>query len=327
MTIIFKTLFGSHLYGTNTPSSDRDFKAVRLPSKREILLGTIRANRNENTKTNSAAKNSPDDVDCEVFSLGEYVKLLLESQTMALDMLFAPRNMWIQPSHPVWEELLKNRERFLSKQIRAFVGYALQQAGKYGVKGSRMGAIQTARDAFALLPAHARLGDCGLETIAALVAQDGGNGLIREVPTADCRGGTPMIEICGRKVQLSLTVHDAAAIIERVWEQYGQRSRQAMNNEGVDWKSLSHAVRCVYEAREFLATGAISLPLLPDNLKVVMAIKLGQLPYVEVAELIERGVQAITEASLSSSLPERPDTAFAEEFVMNVHERIVRGEI
>ena len=58
-----------------------------------------------------------------------------------------------------------------------------------------------------------------------------------------------------------------------------------------------------------------------------MAIKLGQLPYADVAELIERGVKDISDAALTSSLPERPDTAFAEEFVLNVHERIVRGEI
>lgn len=28
MEIIFKTLFGSHLYGTDTPNSDKDYKAV-----------------------------------------------------------------------------------------------------------------------------------------------------------------------------------------------------------------------------------------------------------------------------------------------------------
>ena len=30
--------FGSHVYGTNTPASDLDFKAVHLPPARDILL-------------------------------------------------------------------------------------------------------------------------------------------------------------------------------------------------------------------------------------------------------------------------------------------------
>ena len=32
------TVHGSHLYGTSTPSSDRDYKGVHLPSGRELVL-------------------------------------------------------------------------------------------------------------------------------------------------------------------------------------------------------------------------------------------------------------------------------------------------
>jgi len=38
MKQLVKTVFGSHLYGTSTPESDTDFKAVHMYSLEEILL-------------------------------------------------------------------------------------------------------------------------------------------------------------------------------------------------------------------------------------------------------------------------------------------------
>lgn len=38
MKQIVKTIFGSHLYGTSTPESDSDFKAVHYYSLSEIVL-------------------------------------------------------------------------------------------------------------------------------------------------------------------------------------------------------------------------------------------------------------------------------------------------
>jgi len=34
---VVKIKFGSHLYGTTTPSSDMDFKSVFIPTREEIL--------------------------------------------------------------------------------------------------------------------------------------------------------------------------------------------------------------------------------------------------------------------------------------------------
>lgn len=39
--MIVKMLFGSHLYGTQTPSSDTDYKGVAMPSVRDIALGRV----------------------------------------------------------------------------------------------------------------------------------------------------------------------------------------------------------------------------------------------------------------------------------------------
>ena len=42
MDLIVEMRFGSHLYGTDTATSDLDLKGVYLPSAREILLQRAR---------------------------------------------------------------------------------------------------------------------------------------------------------------------------------------------------------------------------------------------------------------------------------------------
>ena len=84
-----KILFGSHLYGTNTPDSDRDYKGVFLPTRREVLLGEIPKNITESTG-NRYSKNGAGDVDTEMFSLHQFIKLAIDGQTVAFDMLHAP---------------------------------------------------------------------------------------------------------------------------------------------------------------------------------------------------------------------------------------------
>jgi len=39
--IVVHMIFGSHLYGTNTPDSDTDYKGIFLPSREQVFLGKI----------------------------------------------------------------------------------------------------------------------------------------------------------------------------------------------------------------------------------------------------------------------------------------------
>ena len=51
MNLVVKMKFGSHLYGTSTPLSDIDYKAVYIPEARDIILqriqGTIHTGRSK----------------------------------------------------------------------------------------------------------------------------------------------------------------------------------------------------------------------------------------------------------------------------------------
>ena len=39
---IIKSVFGSHLYGTDTPESDRDYKGIFIPSMEDCVLNQIK---------------------------------------------------------------------------------------------------------------------------------------------------------------------------------------------------------------------------------------------------------------------------------------------
>jgi len=141
LNVIMKCVFGSHLYGTSTLSSDKDLKQIFLPSKEEILLGKIHKSYSCNTKSSSASfKNTNEDVDIESYSLHYFIKLALEGQTVAFDMLHVPDSMLLVTSD-IWKIMVANREKFYTKNIKAFVGYANNQASKYGLRSGRLGNI------------------------------------------------------------------------------------------------------------------------------------------------------------------------------------------
>jgi len=309
---ILVTAFGSHVYGTNLPTSDKDFKGVYLPTAEQILLQKIQPTIVRNTKADSSQKNTALDEDYEWFSLDHYLKLLLDGQTVCIDMLFTPANHHSH-SGPVWAEIQANRHKLISKKAGAFVGYCRTQANKYGIKGSRVNAVREVVETFRLFNPDSRLWqyESHLDEIASKL----------EFISLDTK--TELFECCGRKTPLGIKVKDALAVYEKVLDQYGQRALMAERNDGVDWKALMHAVRIANEAVELFQTGFVTQPRPEADL--LLQIRKGELPYQEVAERIEGLLGEVEAASSTSGLPEKPDYAFAESLLLGVYGDVVRG--
>jgi predicted nucleotidyltransferase len=89
MKKIIEMEFGSRVYGTNLPTSDTDFKAIAIPSGRDIILQRAFKTIQDSTG-NDQTRNTQDDIDKETFSLHYFMRLLTEGQTVCLDMLFTP---------------------------------------------------------------------------------------------------------------------------------------------------------------------------------------------------------------------------------------------
>lgn len=309
--LVVKMLFGSHLYGTNTPGSDIDYKGIFLPSRREILLGRVPNNFNSNTKEGSDAKNTSADIDTELYSLRYFLKLACEGQTVALDMLHAPDDMIVEKS-PIWDEIVSRRTIFYTKNLNAFVGYARKQAAKYGIKGSRLSAAKSVIDILSAAPSEARLSDVW------------GNLPVGEHlgPAGRSPSGIDQYQVCGKILQATQGVGYTLGILNKFYDDYGHRAKLAEKNSGIDWKAVSHAVRAALQVRELLTRGTITFPL--PEAETVMAIKTGSMDYItEVAPLLERLMSENERLSAESDLPEVVDRKYWDNFLISVIERYV----
>ena len=118
--IVYEYKRGSHLYHLNVETSDEDYGGV-FACPIEDLIGL----RSGYVEQVSDEKN-----DTVFYELGRWLELLLKANPTVLESLFAPEDCIIK-SHPIIDEIRKNRDLFVSKQcFNTFYGYGISQIGK-----------------------------------------------------------------------------------------------------------------------------------------------------------------------------------------------------
>ena len=315
--------FGSHLYGTETPTSDLDYKSVFVPPARDIVLQRVKAAITNKRPKAAGEKNYAGEIDEESYSLQRFLQLAAEGQTVALDILFAPEQAMVAVPADEWREIIANRRRLLSKKAASFVSYVRTQSNKYGIRGSRVAA---ARGALALLTdaieTHGTTAKLELiaDKVTAFVDTHEHAALL---PIENPGTGRMMMhwEVGGRKMPYSASIKNAHGVMQAMVDEYGKRALMAETQQGVDWKALSHAVRVGTQALELLETGHITFPL--PNAQHIRDIKLGKLRYQDVANEIEGFLARVEVAAGNSTLPDQPDHVWIDDFVARVYRRAV----
>lgn len=129
---ILLTRTGSHAYGTNTPTSDEDYRGVCIPPP-EYFLGLKSINEyNTSGGKNFTVKKSDksDIVDITVTHINKFVRDALNGVPNNLDILFC-RDEDIIYMDDFGKELRNMRKEFLSKALKhKFCGYAHSQKHK-----------------------------------------------------------------------------------------------------------------------------------------------------------------------------------------------------
>lgn len=106
-------LYGSQLYGTSTPESDRDERGFVVPPL-EYLTGLCRFDQRVETK----------DVDRVVWSLAKFVSMLMRGDPQAFEMLFVPDDR-VLACTAVGSLLRDSADMFACKRFyRRIMGYA-----------------------------------------------------------------------------------------------------------------------------------------------------------------------------------------------------------
>lgn len=308
MDLIVKMKFGAHLYGTATDHSDIDYKGVFLPSRRQILLGRIPKCRSFSTG-DDRSKNTAGDVDEDIYSLHHFIKLACEGQTVAMDMLHAP-DAALEVTSDTWQTIVKERHRFYTKRLGAFVDYARRQAAKYGIKGSRLNAAAAVLDLLKTVAPANRLRDIWTDLPRNEHCHDLGKD----------PHGMRQYQVCGKTFQESVTVGYVLPILEKFYDTYGQRAKLAAENKEIDWKAISHAIRATLQVREILMQGAIHYPL--NDAPFLKQVKQGCLDYSsEVAPRLESLMGQVETLLKNSSLPDDADRGYWDDFICETLER------
>ncbi len=318
MREIIRMRAGSHVYGTNVPESDEDFKGVFIPSGDTILLQRAKENISQSTKKDLLGRNQAGDQDVELFAYHQYLKLLLQGQTVALDMLFTPEEHYVTKAEPEWYAILANKKRFLSKGVQAFVGYCRGQARKYALKTERYEAVSHMvtylKHWEGMLGGQSRLSELS-DFLPLLVSRAPCTSIV----SVEQVSGQPLLhlEVAGTKVPFSISFKNARETYELKLKSYGERVKKSQGMDGHDWKSMMHAVRVASEAVELMSTGHITFPR--PEAPLLLRIRKGELSYEEVSSLIEHGLNLVEEAVESSGLPEKPDQELAESLIVSFY--------
>jgi len=311
LNIIFLTKFGSHLYGTDSESSDIDIKGVFLPTTEQCFLNEIPKSLSYSSGKDDS-KNSSDDIDIELYSLHYYLKLLQKGDTGAIDMLHAPMAVIIQTSE-LWEQLHDDRREFYTTNLSAFVGYCRTQASKYGIKGSRLSDAKKVLDY--LEPFKDEENSRKLfEIWDSLPTGEH----IHKIPSnPELRIDHPMYQVCGRKLQSTVPIWRAYGCINHFYQEYGKRAKLAAENKGINWKAVSHAIRCAFEMHSIYSQGGLTFPLRQaDYIKMV---KNGERDYKAVAENLETLMDQVENLAANSKYPKKVDMKKWNDWLIDIY--------
>lgn len=329
MNLLAKFTHGSHLYGLNTENSDEDYKGIYLPSLRDMFLGEIKDNVDKSTnKTNE--KNNSDDIDYEIYSFQKWVKLLSKGEMVCFDMLYAPdsfvtyysrggnvidKQEALREGNPVAifrEGGTKNL--FAHSDMKAYLGYCRRQAAKYGIKGSRLASLRLVQENLNKFPFYST------ETL---------NKNMYVLPRNEfLKVEKDHYEVLGKKHQWTTKLKEFKERIDAEVSKYGNRAILAEQNEGIDWKAVSHAFRAGFQLQTLLQNGEMKV-FLPRYLRdYIMKVKLGELDWSLVKKDLEQLMDEVEELAEQnpSSLPQKPNIDLIKWFTYDTIKDYLIGE-
>ncbi|GHV55546.1 hypothetical protein FACS1894206_09970 [Deltaproteobacteria bacterium] len=317
-SLLFLTLFGSSLYGTETPEkSDLDVRGIFLPSRDALALH--KAPKSLQQSTNSTGqRNSAEDVDIDLWSVQHWLlKLLPVGDTGALDMLFSPSHeACTLCREPVLDRVFAEPFRLIDTgNGSAYAAYSLGQARKYGIKGSRVGALKAVYNWLQTYSPNPHPEQRLHEFIDALAAACA-DGRYCALETAR---EERFLRLCGKFHSESIRMAEFIRRVESDMRRYGARAEDAMRNRGLDFKALSHALRALMQMEELLQTGKIAFPL--AGREELIAIKLGKYTWNELESMILSRLASVDAMREEAPVKGRFDLNFAEACVLDCYGR------
>lgn len=344
--LLFKSLSGSYLYGTHSDSSDKDYKGVFIPDLKDLILEKAPKHYTSTTGTNTQ-KNTKDDVDETYYSLHYFLELAAKGDTNAIDILFSYTNkeavIYIDP---VFQEIINNIDKIITKNVKAYLGYCKSQCIKYSIKGDKLKNFKQFEkflDYYSDFKEDSQpltLGKAlnwllnewvlSYENPEDYIIKDkvvgkrykqnipgfGNNCYVLKMDNKET-----YLMISDIKFQFLETVQDTKKKLKNVIDSYGKRAEAASNDNGVDWKAISHCLRVLYQVEELLTTNKITFPLVNADFIKSVKYNTSKMSYEEIMKLIEEKISVIENRLLpNSTLREKADYKWIEQFILKQYQ-------
>jgi hypothetical protein len=195
--------------------------------------------------------------------------------------------------------------------MKSYIGYCRKQAAKYSIKGTKVTELEKILEFLNGYPVNTLVGEL-------------------EFPETEFGKwiefkGNQYYEFAGSKYQDNLRISFMIDTLQKILDRYGKRSRQAQTNIDVDWKGILCSLRASLCARDIYKDGDFSYPLKETDW--LMKVRRGELDFLtEVEPELDRIIKEVYVLSEKSTLPEKVDHKFWDDFVAEVHLNIVNGK-
>ena len=294
--VLSTTVHGSHLYGLNREGSDVDVKVVYAPSFDDLLIGDA-------IKTHNY-KNKELDVEVEIKSLPSFLKSAKSCDTNCMDLLHAPEEMQITTCD-MWEKLKSHRTGLYAKNMKGIIGYIKTHTHKYSNKIQRfdemMWLSQLCEDL--KINGYTKVSDLceSSELTDAIVDKK-----IKYISVVDLVTDHEQtyLEVCGKKYTQTWDIELLMSAMEAEVSRYGTRTNSG-SEKGMDTKSLSHALRVLYQLKEIVSNQKLTFPLIdsPSILKVKLGLMDNEDDVLElIHNLYEECIQLLEDSTLPDNV-------------------------
>lgn len=291
--VIYRGVFGSHLYGTFNENSDRDERQIHQDSLENIILK--KGSNVFSNHSNPSTKNTKDDLDFESTELREFVWKCLSGQSFALNLIFTPKHLWLESSD-VWEELQENKHKLVTRNVNPFIGYCKSMCQKYSKKGDK---LKELKKVYEIISKHS-----SKETLASIFSVDDVLDFehisIQKKFNQSSKHHEDMLQVVDSFYPLHRQISEVLKSISGKIEAFGERSKKASEDGGIDLKAYYHAFRVCWELEELLIDGKLTFPSRYSGLMLEM--RNGKYSHEHLDFWLETEIQRVLK--IPNNLPE-----------------------
>ena len=315
--VILLGLAGSYAYGSNVPGSDIDIRGVAVNSRRDIL------------GMSSFEQYVDDKTDTCIYGFNKIIQLLLSCNPNTVELLGMRPESYLY-LHPLGQKLLENRKMFLSKRaIQSFGGYAGAQLRRLQNALARDSYPQAEKEKHILNSIQSAMYDFNSRyqtfergQLQLYLDQAVNPEFEQEIFVDATLQRYPLRDYRNMWAEMNNIVKD--------YDKIGKRNKKKddlhLN------KHAMHLIRLFMMAIDILEKEEIRTYREEEH-DLLMSIRFGAFQKEdgtyrdEFYELLSQYEKRLERAAAETSLPDQPNEAQVEEFVMYVNEKVVRDEL